>query len=69
MDNNELEKPKQDPRSIIEAIRQEISVMGANDSEFSQLDAIINTLNSGTIDDEEAIKRAYAVRDNKQDYH
>lgn len=56
-------------RQAIEQIRAEISVLGANDSEFSDLNNIIDQLDQQNITPQEAIQQAQAVRDSKQDYH
>lgn len=56
--------------SAINGLRSEIAVMGgANDSEFSVLDSIINRWHKKELSDEEAIAAAQALRYSKQDYH
>lgn len=64
-----LETPPQNPLDIIAMIRQEIAVMGFNDSEFYDLDQIVSEYESGAITAEEAISRAQAIKAAKQDYH
>ncbi len=53
----------------IEEIRQEVAVMGANDSEFWQLSQIQEQLHAGTLTSEEAVHRAQKILADKQDYH
>ncbi len=68
---NEL---NQNPENInvemeIEIIRQQIAVMGANDYEFDELDNIKKLWQKKEISGKEAVARARAVLNNKQDYH
>ncbi|MFA4936733.1 MAG: hypothetical protein WC575_00350 [Patescibacteria group bacterium] len=44
-------------------------MMGANDSEFSAIDDILERLKNKVIDTEQAITEATKIKNNKQDYH
>lgn len=55
--------------SEIAAIRQDIYMMGANDTEMSDLAAILESLRNGTYSPEEAIQKARGISDRKMDYH
>ncbi len=57
------------PHDEIEYIRQQIAVMGFNDSEFLRLDEIKEKFTLGEITAEEAINGARAILVGKQDYH
>lgn len=56
-------------RQEVEAIRGEIAILGANDSEFDQLNVIQQDLASGQIAPTEAVRQAVSVRDSKGTYH
>jgi hypothetical protein len=53
----------------IAMIRQDIYMMGANDTEMSDLDAIVASLRDGTYSPEEALRKARKIGDRKMDYH
>jgi len=53
----------------IEAIRQEIYMMGANDAEFNELATVLKAMESGTCLPEQAVEEARKIRDKKMDYH
>ncbi len=53
----------------IEGIRWQISQMGANDSEFRDLNQVVTELEAGDITPTEAVARARGIRDSKQAYH
>lgn len=53
----------------IKIILQDMYVMGANDSEKSDIDSILIKMKSSEISPEEAIKQAMAIKNSKQDYH
>ena len=57
------------PLDEIAYIRQQIAVMGFNDSEFLRLDQIKEDFVLGKIDGEEAVNKARAIMAGKQDYH
>lgn len=65
----------QEPMSIssatneILAIRDEVAVMGANDSEIPNLNRIIEKLEKGEINPLDAIKAAREIQDRKASYH
>lgn len=63
------EQPQQDPLLIIEGLRQQIYMMGANDVENSQIDLIISRYKKGDISAEESIQQVTEILNNKQDYH
>lgn len=63
------EKDEGNTAMEIEAIRREISVMGGNDSEFGELDNVLERLNNGTYSPERALAEARKIRDQKMDYH
>lgn len=50
-------------------IRQEIYLMGANSSEFSDIDFILQRLHAGDITPEDAIIEAEKIESSKTDYH
>ncbi|HBD24589.1 MAG: hypothetical protein A2566_00025 [Candidatus Zambryskibacteria bacterium RIFOXYD1_FULL_40_13] len=54
---------------VLGEIRQQVAVMGANDSEIPKLNEIIELLEMGNINPEEAIRLAIEIRDGKADYH
>lgn len=55
--------------ATIMGIFQEISLMGANDSEHDQIMDIISRMKMGLVEPDEAIREAQMVRDSKTDYH
>lgn len=59
----------QDPIFIIEGLRQQIYMLGANDSENSQINLIIEMYKKSEITGEEAIQKVNAIVHSKQDYH
>jgi|GEM_PF-2370260 hypothetical protein len=61
--------PRQDTLDQIAYIRQEIAVMGGNDSEMDELNQIEQALETESIDPATARKKAQAVLDRKMDYH
>jgi len=63
------ERTQGDARQYIEAVRMQIAQMGANDSEFSDLDKIIRQLEDGEITPLQAMQQADGLRDSKQSYH
>jgi hypothetical protein len=65
----EINEKSKDPIIIIEGLRQQIYMMGANDSENSQVNAIVDMYKRGEIEGEEAIQKVTAILNNKQDYH
>ncbi|PIP87362.1 hypothetical protein COW81_00595 [Candidatus Campbellbacteria bacterium CG22_combo_CG10-13_8_21_14_all_36_13] len=50
-------------------IRQQVAIMGFNDSEIPELNSLIEKVKNGEVDPEEAVSVAQAIMDNKQDYH
>lgn len=63
-----MEQPNNSVNDYIGYIRQQVALLGSNDSEFSRLDEILNKFNSGEITEEEAKKQANEVLKSKQDY-
>ncbi len=55
--------------SKIAAVRQDIYMAGANDTEMSDLAAILESLRNGTCSPEEAVKKTQDISDRKMDYH
>ena len=53
----------------IQAVMQEISTMGANDSEFASIQRIMEGVFGGTIEPEAGVLEAQGIRDAKMDYH
>lgn len=53
----------------IQGIMAEVSVMGANDSEFESFRSVIAELQAGKITPTEAIAQAEAIKGGKMDYH
>lgn len=69
---NEIENPafdKENAKLAIGALRQEIYMLGANDSEFSSIDSILSELESGSKSPQDAIDQVTAIKDQKQSYH
>ena len=63
------EKPTTDYLTIINHLRQQIYMMGANDSENNKINEIIKKMESGEITGEEAVKEVALILESKQDYH
>lgn len=63
-----LDQP-QNPLVIIEGLRQQIYMMGANDSENTQINVIIEKYKTGEIEGVEAIQCVTELLNSKQDYH
>lgn len=65
----------QEPMSVEEAVLQvgeiltNVNAMGANDSEPSQLQEIMNKLQKGEIKPAEALRLAHAIINSKASYH
>lgn len=59
----------EDAEMVIREIRQNIAAMGANDSEFFQLDQILNKLHSQELEPALVVEEARKILSNKQDYH
>ena len=53
----------------LNAVRQEVYLMGANDSEIPEIDEIIERFNKGEIGREEALAQVSSIKNRKQDYH
>ncbi len=53
----------------IAEIRQQIALMGANDSEFFLIGQITDKLSKGEIEPAEAVAEARSILNGKQDYH
>lgn len=53
----------------IQGIMAEVSVMGANDSEFESFNIILRELQAGNITPTEAIAQAEGIKGSKMDYH
>lgn len=69
---NKIENPaldKENAKLTIGALRQEIYMLGANDSEFSSIDSILAELESGNISPQDAIDQVTAIKEQKQSYH
>lgn len=69
---NKIENPaldKENAKFTIGALRQEIYMLGANDSEFSSIDSILAELESGNISPQDAIDQVTAIKEQKQSYH
>jgi hypothetical protein len=62
---NNIESAKNE----IEAIRQEIYMMGANDYEIPAIDKLIERLERNECSPEEALKKALTIKGGKADYH
>lgn len=60
---------KEQARMMIAEIRQRVAIMGANDSEFWNLDLICDKMEKGESTPEEAVTEANGVLSSKQDYH
>jgi len=73
MDETKREEPekldKEHAKENVMFIRQNIYMLGANDSEFSDIDKILKDLEDGAIEPEEAVRQAWVIENSKQDYH
>ncbi len=58
-----------DPQSEILSIKEQVFLMGANDSEGSKFDEILRQLQDKEITEEQAVGEAYKILYSKQDYH
>ncbi len=67
--NENVIPPSKDAKFEILSILNEIMIMGANDSERSQIDNILERLTAHQINPEDAIKEARKIKDSKQSYH
>lgn len=54
---------------IIEWLKQQIYMLGANDVEFSIVDGIIKQYKEGQISGDEAVKKVTFILESKQNYH
>lgn len=57
--------PVEGPEAEIMVIRDEIAAMGANSSEFEDIDKILEAYRKGDLEGPEAVSRAAKVRDSK----
>jgi len=77
MNENNFEKTSSENKEItvteavafIENIRNQIAVMGANDSEMDDLNQIRSAMESEKISPQEAMNKALEIKNSKQDYH
>ncbi len=67
--SNEVLSYPLNAEATIQGILNEISVMGANDSEYRDVQNILEQLRSQQITDAEAITQVQNIRNAKQDYH
>lgn len=72
MENTTIEKEeiftKENAVLEIGVLRQECSVMGANDSEIIELSKLMEQVKAGEIDPSEAVKKARFIRHGKMEY-
>lgn len=54
---------------IANVVKQQVSAMWANDSEFSDIDQIVDKARSWVLDATTAILQIQGIRDSKQAYH
>lgn len=59
----------QDAMAQVQAIMQQEMQKGATDSEPEDFKSILQQLQAGEIDPEEAIARAHGIAQSRQDYH
>jgi len=69
MNKAKFETLAENSEAVILNIRQQIMAMGANDSEFYEIDKILNQLHEKKISDAEAIDQAMKIQEGKLDYH
>lgn len=69
MPNRKDKKNQSDALAEITIIEQQARVQGANDYEQSAFKLIRKQLEGGNLTPQEAILRAQAILDSKQDYH
>jgi hypothetical protein len=60
---------KEQAEMQIRAILQEVALIGANDSEFGNFEAIIQKLDAGELEPVEALEQAHLIKSSKMDYH
>ena len=69
---NDIEKlpiDKESARLLIGGLRQDIYMLGANDSEFSFIESILVELETGDISPQNAVDQVMAIKERKQSYH
>ena len=54
---------------IVGGIRDEVALLGANDSEIPTINELLEKLRRNELSPEEAVRLAKAIRDRKADYH
>lgn len=50
-------------------IMQDVSKVGANDSEIPDLRRVLDSLRKGVLEPQEAVAQAHRIKEGKQDYH
>lgn len=65
----QIPDPKETVLAKIGLIRQEVALMGANNSEIPEIDAIIEQFRNDECTAQEALAAAHAIKESKQDYH
>lgn len=66
---NEPERSRQEIMEEVRYVRQNVYLMGANDAEIREIDAVIGLEEKGEIEPLEALSRAEKILAGKQDYH
>lgn len=72
MDFESAPSPHQEKDEALKQLRQllgEVMQMGRNDSEHSELEGIISALERSELDPQEALAKAWSLREQKQDYN
>ncbi len=69
MEEIKIELTKEGVLAEIGMITQQISLIGFNDHEIPTLNRLKENVTNGTIELEDALKQAYFILNNKQDYH
>lgn len=60
---------KKEATDKVALVLQEVSLMGANDSEIPELNQIMRDIEDEIGDREALVERAYQIKAGKQDYH
>lgn len=69
MENLNQPNGNQEALNELNALRQEVYMMGANDYEIPAIDELIQKLEKGECTPEEALSQAESIKSKKADYH
>lgn len=72
LNENPINRPERSREEIMDEvrfIRQNVYLMGANDAEISDINALIELEEKGEIEPVEVLEKAKKILASKQDYH